>query len=114
MGRKRSPGLRNRAGIWHLEKQILGHKICESTGTSNLEEAELILARRIEQIRQEKLFGVRRKHLFREAAARFLEENLHLTSIRTYGVTPTSGTCCSSRSTWGHCKPLLPIESGRE
>lgn len=86
MGRKRSPGLRNRGGIWHIEKQILSHKVCESTGTGDLEEAELILARRIDEIRQQKLYGVRRQHLFREAAARFLEENLHLASIRTYGV----------------------------
>ena len=50
MGRKRSPGLRNRGGIWHIEKQILGHKIHESTGTSDLETADLILARRIEEI----------------------------------------------------------------
>ncbi len=85
MGRKRSPGLRNRSGVWHIEKQILGRKVCESTGTSDLEEAELILARKIEAIRQEKLFGVRRKHRFREAASRYLEENLHLASIRTYG-----------------------------
>ncbi len=85
MGRKKSPGLRNRAGIWHIEKQILGQKVCESTGTGNLQEAELILARRIEQMRQEQVFGVRQRHHFREAATRFLEENMHLASIRTYG-----------------------------
>lgn len=65
MGRKRSPGLRNRSGIWHIDKQVLGHKICESTGTGNLEEAELILARRIEEIRQASVFGIRPKRLFR-------------------------------------------------
>lgn len=85
MGRKRSPGLRNRGGIWHIEKQILGHKIHESTGTSNLEEAELILARKIEEIRQAKVFGVRPQRIFREAATKFLEENLQLASIGTYG-----------------------------
>ena len=84
MGRKRSPGLRNRGGIWHIEKQILGHKIHESTGTSNLETAELILARRIEEIRQATVFGVRPRRIFREAAAKFLEENLHLASIADY------------------------------
>jgi len=84
MGRKRSPGLRNRTGIWHIEKQILGHKIHESTGTSNLETAELILARRIEEIRQATVFGVRPSRNFRDAAAKFLEENLHLASIVDY------------------------------
>ena len=78
MGRKRSPGLRNRAGIWHIEKQILGHKIHESSGTSDLTTAELILARRIEEIRQATVLGVRPRRIFREAAVKFLEENLHL------------------------------------
>ena len=86
MGRKRSPGLRNRGGIWHIEKQILGQTIHESTGTSDLEAAELILARRIEEIRQTKVFGVRPKRTFREAAAKFLEENLHLASIGDYAM----------------------------
>ena len=84
MGRKRIPGLRNRGGIWHIEKQILGQKIHESTGTGNINEAELILARRIEELRQAKLFGVRPKRIFREAATKFLEENLHLHSIGDY------------------------------
>ena len=86
MGRKRSPGLRNRGGIWHIEKQILGCKIHESTGASILEEAELILARRIEEIRQAKLFGVRPKRIFREAATKFLEDNLYLASIGEYAM----------------------------
>jgi integrase len=86
MGRKRTPGLRNRRGIWHIEKQILGQSIHESTGTSKLEKAELILARRIEEIRQSKIFGVRPKRKFREAATRFLEENLHLASIGDYAL----------------------------
>lgn len=86
MGRKRSPGLRNRHGIWHIEKQILGHSIHESTGTSDLEEAELILARKIEEIRQAKVFGVRPTRSFREAAAKFLEENLQLASISDYAM----------------------------
>ena len=84
MGRKRAPGLRNRGGIWHIEKQVLGHKIHESTGTSNLKTAELILARRIEETRQAKIFGVRPRRTFREAAAKFLEENLQLASIADY------------------------------
>ena len=86
MGRKRSPGLRNRAGIWHIEKQILGRTIHESTGTSDLEAAELILARRIEEVRQAKVFGVRPQRIFREAATKFLEENVHLHSIGDYAM----------------------------
>jgi len=86
MGRKHTSGLRQRGkGIWHIEKQVLGVSICCSTGTSDLNEAELILARKIEEVRQAKLFGVQRKRLFREAATRFLEENLHLATIASYG-----------------------------
>ena len=81
MGRKRIPGLRKRGGIWHIEKQILGQTIHESTGTSDLEAAELILARRIEEVRQAKIFGVRPRRSFREAATKYLEENVHLGSI---------------------------------
>jgi len=55
MGRKRMPGLINRAGTWHIDKQIHGSRICESTGSSNLKEAEAYLAHRIEEIRQAKI-----------------------------------------------------------
>ena len=72
MGRKRIPGLRNRDGIWHIEKQVLGIKIHESTGTSDLKAAELILARRIEETRQAKIFGVRPKRVFRESVPGYL------------------------------------------
>ncbi len=86
MGRKRIPGLRERGGIWHIDKQIFGRKIHESTGTSDLKTAELILARRIEQARLEKMFGVRPRRVFREAATRYLEENLTLRSIADYAL----------------------------
>ena len=32
MGRTRTPGLIKRGGIWHIDKQIRGRRICESTG----------------------------------------------------------------------------------
>ena len=76
--------LRNRGGIWHIDKQVLGHRIHESTGTSELKTAELMLARRIEQIRQASVFDIRPVRIFREAATRFLEENTHLATIHTY------------------------------
>ena len=69
-----------------FEKQILGCKIHESTGTGYLEEAELVLARRIEEIRQVKKFGARPVRTFREAVTKFLEENTHLSSIGDYAM----------------------------
>ena len=84
MGQKRTTGLRKRGGIWHIEKQTLGIRICESTGTSSLKEAELILALRIAAIRKSKVYGERPRHLFRDAATKYLNENLHLASISDY------------------------------
>lgn len=84
MGRNRNSGLRKRGGIWHIDKQVLGHRIHQSTGTSELKTAALILARRVEEIRQASVFGIRPVRIFREAATRFLEENTHLATLRTY------------------------------
>lgn len=82
MGRKRTSGLLNRKGIWHIDKKILGQRICESSGSDSLEEAEIYLAKRIEEIRQAKIYGVRPKRIFRDAAIKYVEENQHKASIR--------------------------------
>lgn len=74
MGRKKIPGLVNRKGIWHIDKIVRGRRICESTGTGDLEEAEKYLARRMEQLRQAEVYGVRPKRTFRMAASKYLNE----------------------------------------
>jgi len=81
MGRKASPGLRKRGDIWHIDKKMFGQRIQQSTGTSDLKEAELIFAKTIDEVRRMQIYGVRRERTFREAATRYLEENLHLRSI---------------------------------
>jgi integrase len=83
MGRKRMSGLVNRDGNWHIDKKVDGVRICESTGTSRLEEAEKYLTRRLESIRQAKVYGIRPKRLFRQAATKFLLENEHKRSIKS-------------------------------
>lgn len=83
MGRKKMPGLVKRGENWHINKVVDGVRICESTGTNRLEEAERYLARKLETVRQAKVYGVRPKRLFREAATKFLLENQHKRSIRT-------------------------------
>lgn len=83
MGRRNTPGIQLRKGIWHIDKKIDGQRLCESTGTSDREEAEAILAQRISAIRQAKLYGVRQKRTFREAATRYLIENENKSSIKT-------------------------------
>jgi len=79
--RKRRRGLQFRGGVWHIDKVVLGQRIYGSTGTSNADEAELILAAKIEEVRKRKLFGVRPPRIFREAATRYLTEFAHKRSI---------------------------------
>ncbi len=83
MGRKRMSGLTKRGETWHINKKVDGVRICESTGTSRLEEAEKYLVRRLETMRQATVYGVRPKREFREAATKFLLENAHKRSIQT-------------------------------
>ncbi|MCD6047000.1 MAG: hypothetical protein K0S08_647 [Gammaproteobacteria bacterium] len=78
---RRIPGLQKINGIWHIDKKINGRRICESTGTGDLEEAQRYLARRLETIRQAEVYGVRPKRTFRDAAIKYLLENQHKKSI---------------------------------
>ena len=82
MGRKRVPGLIMRAGIWHIDKRIFGRRVCQSTGTDQLEEAERHLARVMEETRQAQVYGVRPSRTFEQAAAKFVLENQHKRSHR--------------------------------
>ena len=82
MGRKRTPGLVRRQGFWHVDKRIGGRRVCQSTGTAELEEAELFLARQIEESRQAQVYGVRPARSFELAAAKFVRENQHKRTIR--------------------------------
>lgn len=45
-----------------------------------------MLAKRVDEIRQATVFGVRPNRVFRDAATRFLEENMHLASIGDYAL----------------------------
>lgn len=83
MGRKRTPGLQKIGDVWHIDKKVNGRRLCESTGTSQLEEAEKYLARRLETIRQAEVYGIRPKRIFRDAAIKFLLENQHKKSLRS-------------------------------
>ena len=96
MGRKRTPGLQLRQGIWHIDKVVYGQRVVESTRTGDFQEAERYLAHRIETIRQAKAYGVRPTRLFKEAAAKYLRENMDKRSIaddasRLKGLLPLIG-----------------------
>ena len=68
----KTPGLTKIGETWHIDKQIRGSRLCESTGSSDLKEAEAYLAHRIEEIRQARIYGVRPQRTFRHAATKYL------------------------------------------
>ncbi len=74
MARKSITGLSQRKGTWHIDKKINGERLYESTGTTDRQEAERYLIFRMEQIRQQKVYGVREVRTWRDAAMRFLVE----------------------------------------
>lgn len=71
---KRTPGLIKLGEIWHIDKWIRGRRLCESTGTGHMQEAEAYLARRLEEIRQAEIYGIRPKRTFRQAVTNYLNE----------------------------------------
>ena len=81
MGRKKTTGLFKRRGIWQIDKQLFGRRLRMSTATADLTEAEIVLARKIEELRQEILFGGKPKHYFQEAAKRYLDEKTAKSSL---------------------------------
>ena len=81
MGRIRTAGLIKRGEIWHIDKRVGGQRICQRTGTRDLEEAEQYLAKLIEENRQARVYGVRPARSFEEASAKFVLENQHKRSI---------------------------------
>ncbi|KPY02012.1 Integrase [Pseudomonas amygdali pv. mori] len=74
MARKTITGLSQRKGLWHIDKKINGERLYESTGTADRQEAERYLIHRLEQIRQQKVYGVRQVKTWRDAAMKFLVE----------------------------------------
>jgi len=77
MGRTKTAGLRcdPQSGIWRIDKRIRGYgRLYESTGSCDLEEAERYLNRRLEQLRQASVYGIRQKRKWREAATKYLLE----------------------------------------
>ena len=78
-----APGLQKKGQIWHVDKKIRGYgRLCESTGTSDYAEAEQYLARRLEEIRQATVYGVRPERTFNEAAEHYIGYKADKRSIR--------------------------------
>ncbi len=71
---KKTTGLTKRNGIWYINKVIKGKRLYESTGSSDLEEAERYLAKRITEFRGLLIYGERKAYTFIEAATKYLTE----------------------------------------
>jgi integrase len=82
MGNQRTSGLSKRGGIWHVDKQFRGARICESTGTSDIGRAEEYLAKRLVELREAQLYGTRELRSFRIAATKYLQEYNHKKRIK--------------------------------
>ena len=82
MGRRKKPaGLIRRGETWHIDKQIKGYgRLCESTGCCDLEDAIDYLEERTADVRQELRTG-RPVVIWRQAATKYLRENVHKASI---------------------------------
>jgi integrase len=81
MENRNPPGLTKRGQIWHIDKQFRGVRICESTRTGDVKKAEEQLAKRIIEVREAMVRGIRPPRKFQSAAAKYLTENLHKKSI---------------------------------
>ena len=82
MGNQKVPGLTKRGGVWHIDKWYRGNRLCESTGTGDLQEAQEHLAKRMLAIREASLYGLRPVRTFRAAATRYLEVCSYLKRLR--------------------------------
>ena len=120
MGRKNGSGLTRRGEIWYANKWIGGRRVRKSTGTTERQEAEAMLARWIDEDRQATHFGVRPTRTFEEAAARFLIEHQHKRTImddanRLKGLLPWIGTLPLDHIHMGTLQPWIDrrCEDGR-
>ena len=102
MGRKKIPGLVQRDGIWHIDKRIGGRRVCQSTGTAQLEEAERFLVRLMEENRKASVYGVRPIRTFEQSAARL---TIRRTTLRSWLIVPARSPFCCRRSIHGCSMP---------
>lgn len=77
MGQRKTPGLKKRGQIWHIDKIICGKRICESTRTRSKTEAQEYLAQREAEIWRCAKLKEKPRKTWQEAAVRWLEETSH-------------------------------------
>ena len=79
---KRSPVSMKKGGIWQIDKVFRGERIRESTGTGDRQEAEQYLIHKLENLRQQRVYGIRGTRTWEETATRFLIEYKDQPSIK--------------------------------
>jgi hypothetical protein len=87
--RNRMPGLRQKGGIWYIEKRcrhVPGGWLRGSTGTSSRAEAERMLIRKLADVLEEAKRRAEAILLFKEAAMRYMEEIAAKPSADTIGM----------------------------
>ena len=87
--RNRMPGLRQKGGIWHIEKRCRfapGGWLRESSGTPTRSEAEQILIRRLAELEEQAQRHEDVIYTFEEAALRYLTEIAHKSCADTYAM----------------------------
>src|SRR5690606_16718847 len=117
----RMPGLRQRNGIWHIEKRCRyapGGWLHESTGTSSRVEAERILIRRLAKLEEEARRQTDAVFLFEQAALRYLEEVAEKSSADTMAMhldqlLPFIGNLPLAQVHDGTIEPFVRHERGR-
>jgi integrase len=115
------PGLRQRKGIWHIEKRCRyapGGWLHESTGTSSRDEAERILIRRLAKLEEEATRQADAIYLFEEAALQYVEEIAEKSSADTIAMhldqlLPFIGTLPLAHVHDGTIAPFIKHERAR-
>ena len=119
MGNRKTSGLTNRGGIWHIDKQYRGVRICESTGTRSLSKAEEHLAKRMNDVREAQLHGLRPHRTFRAAGRSTWRTTQARRALLTlpcsYSVSIRSSAISTSKTcTWVRCRSSSPSGASKE
>lgn len=95
MSRKQNkmPGLFKIGKIWHIDKRVLGIRICRSTHQTNYKKAEEIYLKLVNEVKDAKILGQRPKRLFSVAIDYYIKNHkkssmdndaIMLTKIKEY------------------------------
>jgi integrase len=69
------PGLFKIGKIWHIDKRVVGIRICKSTHQTNYKKAEEIYLKWVNEVKDAKLLGQRPKRLFSQAIDYYVENH---------------------------------------